>query len=215
MAMTIPLDDPRLDRNQPWPNDGEEMLLQPQPVARMPYPSISAPTAGAGSSGGLGLRLPAPRGTETNPVQALAKSAGIDLSQFTTPGAGPASLPPIAYPDTSAGVDAAFARGKDKAAANARASVRGLTEAMAARGILGSGIEAAGTGAIVGRAGQGVNELIREQSIQDANLAQQRAAQEYQGRIQQRGQDIGVAQENARRQTQALESLLNLAGLLY
>ena len=148
---------------------------------------------------------------------------GVDLRQqfnlgganATGGGSGTASLPPIAYPDAQAGVDAAFARGKDKAAQNARASLTGLREAMAGRNMLGSGVEAAGSAEIVGRAGQGVNEIIREQSIQDAMLANQRANQEYQGRIQQRGQDINVAQSNAQQQSQALQSLLNMAGILY
>lgn len=159
-----------------------------------------------------------PQERQKSVLEGLSEYLGVNLSGLTgLPATTPtgSSLPPISYPDTTAARNEAFARGKDKAAQNARASLRGLTEAMASRNMLGSGVEAAGQGAIIGRAGQGVSELIREQTIQDANAAEERAAREYQGRIQQRGQDINVAQEQARRQQQALESLLSLAGILY
>lgn len=152
---------------------------------------------------------------KTTGLPALGSSSG---SSGSGSGSSAASVPMVQMPQGSAGSDAAFARGKDQAGLNARASLRSLTEAMGSRNMLGGGAEAVGIGEVVGRAGQGVNELIREQSVSDANLANRRQEQEYQGLITQRGQDLNVAQDNARRQQQALQGLLsviNSDGLLY
>ena len=162
------------------------------------------------------LKSPSQRGTETGEaLKALMAATG-----FSGGASGPAAPAPasISFPDTAGANAATFARGKDQAAQNARASLTALTESLAGRNMLGGGVEAAGIGEVVGRAGGGVNELIREQTIQDVESANQRAAQEYQGRITQRGQDINVAQADADRKMQVLQGLLGLiqgGGTLY
>lgn len=172
-------------------------------------------------------KTPVQKATEAgSALNALANITGLNLlggsssSSASAGGAGGAGgyVSPIAFPDTTAATDAVFARAKDKAALNARASLRGLTEAMASRNMLGSGVESAGMGEVVGRAGQSVGDTIREQAIQEAAARQRAAEMEYQGRITQRGQDINAAQEAAQRQQQALQGLLsviNSSGILY
>ena len=100
---------------------------------------------------------------------------------------------------------AAFARAKDQAGNIARSSLTGLQNAMASRGISGSGIELGQTGEVLGGAANQLGEVNREQLIQD--LAQQQHVSDisYQGGIEQRGQDIQA--EQARRA--ALMGLFN------
>ena len=170
-------------------------------------------------------RTGAQKGTNAGEaLNALLKTTGLPaLGSSSSSGAsgsasGAGSVPLVQMPGGTAGSDAAFARGKEKAGLNARASLTALSEALGSRNMLGGGAEAVGIGEVVGRAGQGVNEIIREQSVSDANNANSRAAAEYQGLITQRGQDLNVAQDNARRQSQALQGLLsviNSDGLIY
>jgi hypothetical protein len=172
-------------------------------------------------------RTGAQKGTNAGEaLNALLKTTGLPLlgsssssgSGGGSSASGAGSVPLVQMPGGTAGSDAAFARGKEKAGLNARASLTALSEALGSRNMLGGGAEAVGIGEVVGRAGQGVNEIIREQSVSDANNANSRAAAEYQGLITQRGQDLNVAQDNARRQSQALQGLLsviNSDGLIY
>jgi hypothetical protein len=124
-------------------------------------------------------------------------------------GGGVGSLPPIAFPDTTAATDAAFARAKDRTGQNVRASLTGLSENLASRGLMGGRLEGGARGEVIGRAGSGLNEVIREQAIQDALGAQRRASEEFQGRITQRGQDIQVAQSANEQRNRALQGLLS------
>lgn len=146
---------------------------------------------------------------KTTGLPALGSSSG---SSGSGSGSSAASVPMVQMPQGSAGSDAAFARGKDQAGQTARASLTALRGEMAGRGLRGSGIEAGEVGKTIARGAAGVNEFTREQAIQDAGNAADLAKQEYQGRITQRGQDIGVAQANASRQQQQLEGLLSLIG---
>ena len=161
----------------------------------------------------------AQRGTNAGQaLRALAEASGLPLLGSSSSsgaggmGGGVGSLPAIAMPDTSAANAAAFGRAKDQAGQTARASLTALRNEMAGRGLRGSGIEAGEVGKTIARGAAGVNEFTREQAIQDAGNAADLAKQEYQGRITQRGQDIGVAQANASRQQQQLEGLLGLIG---
>ena len=104
-----------------------------------------------------------------------------------------------------AGRSAAFARAKETAGQNARASMASLNDVVAERGLMGSSVEAAQQGAIVGGAGSQVNDFLRDQAISEADRASEISDQEYQGQITQRGQEM------ARKQ-----AILNLlAGGLY
>jgi hypothetical protein len=228
-SSNIPLDWEYLDRNAP-------NLMEEGPVGTAPLSSINplqsnmgttSTRRGAAIGGTVGSPgyVPAyvpvgpqlPQKKVADPLEGLkslinggGSAAGSGALSGSASG-GSATLPgQVAFPNAQAGVDAAFARGKDKAALNARASLTGLTEALGSRNMLGGSTESQGIGEVVGRAGQGVNELIREQTVQDANLANDRAKLEYQGKIQQRGQDINAAQEQARQRQSSLNSLLSL-----
>ena len=123
-------------------------------------------------------------------------------------GGGGATPPREAYGmggQADAARAAAFARAKDQAGNIGRASLTGLQNAMAGRGISGSGIELGQMGEIVGGAGRELGEVNREQLIQDLAAAQHGADIQYTGGIEQRGQDIQA--EAARRQ--ALLGLFN------
>ena len=164
-------------------------------------------------------RTGAQKGTDAGQaLRALAEASGMPLLGSSSSsgaggaGGGVANLPAITMPDTSAANAAAFGRAKDQAGQTARASLTALRGEMAGRGLRGSGIEAGEVGKTIARGAAGVNEFTREQAIQDAGNAADLAKQEYQGRITQRGQDIGVAQANASRQQQQLEGLLGLIG---
>lgn len=122
----------------------------------------------------------------------------------------PANLPRIAYPDTTAADAATFARGKDQAAQTGRASINAMQEELAGRGMLGGGVEANMTGQKVQQVAGHVNEITREQSIQHAESARQRAQQEYEGQITQRGQDISNANALAQRRQQRLQMIMSL-----
>lgn len=177
-------------------------------------------------------RSPVQKGTDAGAaLRALQESSGLNLLGFgsgTVAGAGVggtgggAGVPRVNAPDNAAAQAAIFARAKDQAGATARAALTGLQGEMASRGILGSGIEAAGTGEIIGRAGQGVNEVTRDQAIQQAANQARLAELGYQGDITQRGQDIAVQQAQAARQAalqqqwmQGLLGAINTTGLLY
>lgn len=104
--------------------------------------------------------------------------------------------PSAAGTDTSGGAedlaaqDAAFGRAKDRVGAIGRAGLTGLREAMASRGILGSGIEAAGTGQVFGEAAGGLGEVARDQAIASYQEAGKRADRN----VTKRGQDMGYLQ---------------------
>ena len=100
---------------------------------------------------------------------------------------------------------AAFARAKDMAAKIAQSGVTGLRNAMASRGIGGSGIEVGGTGEILGNATNQLGNVSQEQLIQDLEQQRHESDISYQGNITQRGQDIQA--EQARRA--ALMGLFN------
>lgn len=106
---------------------------------------------------------------------------------------------------------AAFARAKDRIQQNTQANLRGLRENMTARGISGSGIEAAGTADILGGGSGDVNDVIREQAIEGLRRSQQVSDRNYQGNLTRRGQDI--SREEARRRM--ILDLINSGGRVY
>lgn len=99
--------------------------------------------------------------------------------------------------------DAAFGRAKDRVGAIGRAGLTGLREAMASRGILGSGIESAGTGQVFGEAAGGLGEVARDQAIASYQEAGKRADRN----VTKRGQDMGYLQ--------SLMGLMRSGGSLY
>jgi hypothetical protein len=192
------------------------------PAAKIPYkqPSYQEGQGYEYDPNGSFYKTPVQKATDAgSALNALAKVTGLPLlgsmsgSSASGSGAGGgSSVPQVQMPDTSGAVNAAFARGKDQAGSTARAALSALQEEMAGRNMLGSGQEAMATADVVGKAGAGVNELTREQAIKSANFANQRGLEQYKGLITQRGQDLNVQQENARRAQQAMEGLLSVIG---
>jgi hypothetical protein len=170
-------------------------------------------------------RTGAQKGTDAGEaIMALAKTTGLPLlggstsSGSSSGGAGGYGSPMISMPDTTAASAAAFGRAKDQAGLTSRASLTALQNELGASNMRGSGLEADATRQIIEHGAGQVNEVGREQAMNDASAANRHAEQEYQGRITQRGQDINAAQQAASRQQQVMEGLLsviNSTGLLY
>jgi hypothetical protein len=109
-------------------------------------------------------------------------------------GAGGA-VPSLQYggPQYDAARAAAFGRAKDTMGDIAKAKLTSLHEATAGRGISGGGLEGSMiAGDVINPAAGGLNELTREQYIQDLGNAQETARMNYQGGIQQRGQNMST-----------------------
>jgi hypothetical protein len=113
-----------------------------------------------------------------------ANQAYIDKMMGTL-GAGAGSAPSF---DQGA-YDLAFGRAKDQQARTISGAMAGLKNAMGARGLGGSGLEAADMAGIVGGGAANLGEFTREQAIQEVagkNLAADRA-------VTSRGQNINLA----------------------
>ena len=120
---------------------------------------------------------------EQQQARALAALGG------STSGGG---LPRIEY-DTAGEQQAnaaAFARAKEMSGQNAQAAIQALKGAMEGRGLTGSTVEGQAMGGVIGGAGQGISNVIREQAIQDAQANARKTQTKYQGDITQRGQDL-------------------------
>ncbi len=160
-----------------------------------------------GTSGsGPGSAAFASKGAALNNLLASATGSGVSVSGQS------AGAPPVTMGDSSAGTAAAFARAKDQTGLNTRASLRAFQDQMAGNNMMGSGLEMTGTRDIVEHGAGQLNEVGREQAIKDASLNNQRVMADYQGRVTQRGQDLNVAQSNANRQQQTLETLMSMIG---
>ena len=129
----------------------------------------------------------------------MLQGAGTGAGAQVQHGAGPQG-------NEMAARAAAFARAKEQAGQTANASLAALRGLYEGRGTMGSTMEAADAGRVIGGAGAGVNAFTREQLLSDLARAAEIEDMQYQGNITQRGQDI-----NARN---ALYSLMN-AGTLY
>ena len=103
---------------------------------------------------------------------------------------------------------AAFARAKEMAAMNARASMSALEDTAADQGFTGSTMQAGEAGRIVGGARADVHDFIRGQQISDTDRAKEVANMRYQGGITQRGQTMG-------RQQSRQQAILSLMQSLY
>lgn len=145
----------------------------------------------------------------------------------------PSSLTPVNPANPSAANAAAFAAAKDKAGASAGASIRALRGLLANQGQLGGGPAAGAMRQAVETANQPVNDVIRQQQVQDQQTNNQfaqfnaqlqmaqrqqdatmRQAQE-QAAIAQRGQDVALRGQDIQQQEAAAQrSQAILAGLL-
>jgi hypothetical protein len=108
--------------------------------------------------------------------------------------ASAANIAPIADINTDEAQAAAFAKAKDQAGLVARGALTGLSGAMAGRGTVGSGVEGRGQQSIINAGQQQLGDVVRQQAMTKADLAQQTAEANYSGGIAQRGQDLSNLQ---------------------
>ena len=101
---------------------------------------------------------------------------------------------------------AAFARAKEQAGRTANSALASLKGMFENSGTMGSTMEAAQAGQILGGAGAGVNQFTRDQMISDLSRAAEIEDTQYSGNIAQRAQDNQMKQ--------ALLALMN-GGALY
>lgn len=90
--------------------------------------------------------------------------------------------------------NAAFARAKETAGQTARASMQTLQDVVDERGLTGSSVEAGKAGAIIGGASANIGDFLRDQAQSEAQRATDVADMEYQGQVQQRGQELARQQ---------------------
>jgi hypothetical protein len=112
------------------------------------------------------------------------------LGKLGVTGAQPAAP---AYTFDQTAYDSAFGRAKDQQAKTISGAMAGLKNAMSARGLQGSGIEAEGMADIVGGAAGGLGEFTRDQAtkeVEGRTRAGEFAANLNQGT---RGQNINLA----------------------
>lgn len=112
----------------------------------------------------------------------------------------------------AAGQSAAFARAKDQAGSIGRSALNSLNDVMGARGITGSGIGVNQAGGVVQEGARQLGDVTREQLIQSLALARQRASEQYQGNITQRGQDVTQQGNNVNKNLTIQQSLLGILG---
>lgn len=126
----------------------------------------------------------------------------LDIDDFyrakgVLPNLPPRELPP-SQADRTAAEAAAYGRAKDRIGLNAQAGLRAMQGLMAARGISGSGIEAALSEGTVGAALGQLGEVARDQAITGLQRDWAVEDRDWAGNIQQRGQDIsGLNSRNA------------------
>lgn len=126
---------------------------------------------------------------------------------FTAPAATTAAqIPTIEAPDTSAAQAAIFARAKDKVGAETSGSLASLRSALAGRGLLGGGAEVKGTSNILTGGQAQLGDTTREQAVQEAQRQNDFAKLGYQGKIEQRGQDITTNEGAANRALAAAQT---------
>lgn len=95
-------------------------------------------------------------------------------------------------PDETAARAAAFARAKDTAGQTAVASLKTLQDVMANNGLMGSSVEAGGIANLLDGAQGGVNDMTREQYIQELAREQQIQDSNFNAQVTQRGQTLSA-----------------------
>lgn len=129
-------------------------------------------------------------------------SAGLKSESIGT--SPTATIGPL---DLSKSDTAAFATAKDQAAKTAGASMTGLQQALASRGLGGAGYEAGQIGNTLGREANTIGEAGRTQALNDARLTAEGNLANLSAGVTQRGQDIGSKQSDAARALQAAEAI--------
>jgi len=172
--------------------------------------SFGATASGAaggatGATGGGGVPT-VPYNTSTLPNVSFPGTFGAVAG---APGAATGTALPterIAVPDTSAAMAAVFNRAKDQVGKTTSGSLTALRSQLAARGLLGGGVEGGATArTITAGAGQ-LDDTTREQAIQEGQRQNDFAKLGYQGAIEQRGQDITTSEGAANRALDAAKT---------
>lgn len=120
-----------------------------------------------------------------------------------TPTNPTASIAPL---DFKAANSAAFATAKDQAAQTAGASLQGLQQALAGRGMTGGGYEAGQIGQTLAREANTIGEAGRAEAVHEADLAARAGEANLSSQVAQRGQDIGQQESGAERAARAAEA---------
>lgn len=133
---------------------------------------------------GEGPGIPnAPR--NTGPTAPNGPMGGL-IGAFPMPG----EVPEIPQIDDTAAVREAYARAKDTAGQQGRAAMDSLMDVQGARGIVGSGLGVNEAGGVIAEGARQLGDFNREQAIQRVENERQRQYANYQGRINQRGQNM-------------------------
>lgn len=156
----------------------------------------------SGGANAGGAAVPAVPGI--NGVPSSYGSAATSVPSYAAPSS-------VTMPDTSAADAATFGREKDQAAQITSGSLEGLRGALQARGMGGGGYEAGQTGRALVAGTNLEGEASRGIAEQNANLAEKRASEQYQGGVTQRGQDVGAAVATHGQELQAQEQAAQLA----
>lgn len=165
---------------------------------------------GTGAAGVYSMSPGSNRGVQPGPAAAPEPQEGMSLEQLELikKSIGPGGQTPVyGAPDLAEKHRMAFGRAKDRAGKVGRASLTSLRENLAGRGVLGSGIEGAGTAELSGDIAGNLSDVVTEQASEEAGAATHAA-----------NQNFAAQRDAADRQTQMQQSLLSLirsAGGLY
>jgi hypothetical protein len=154
------------------------------------FPTVSYGGGAAGSAGGSTPQV----SWNYNPTGSAGAATPQVAAYDPSTNASAANIAPIADINTDEAQAAAFARAKDTAGLVARGALTGLSGAMAGRGTVGSGVEGRGQQSIINAGQQQLGDVVRQQAMTKADLAQQTAEANYSGGIAQRGQDLSNLQ---------------------
>jgi hypothetical protein len=126
-------------------------------------------------------------------LMGLNTAAGIGREPGVSISSGQPGVGDVAPADPSAANAATFAKAKDAAGQSARGSLTGLRESLAERGMLGSGAGASAERVALERANQPVNDVIRQQAVQDEQTNNTFALANLQSKLSQRAQNLQEA----------------------
>lgn len=120
----------------------------------------------------------------------LAALQGMGL--FGMMGSGAGGIPPVSYggPAYDQAIQGLYASFKDRTARELEGQRAAWQNQMAARNMMGSGLESAGIGSIIAGGGNQLGEFNRAQMAGEAGRIGRIADETYQGQIAQRGQDL-------------------------
>lgn len=114
-----------------------------------------------------------------------------------------ATIAPLDFTKANA---AAFATAKDQAAQTAQASMRGLQQALSARGLTGGGYQAGQIGTTLAREANTIGQASRDEARNEANLQAQADEANLGAQVTQRGQDISRQEADAERAARLAEA---------